>query len=490
MGANSRLIDLIQRAPRPRLAVVGDSILDMYIQGRTERISPEAPIQVLEVRDEHEVPGGAANVAANLARLGARVELCTLVGEDAPGTRLVTMMRDLGIGTRCIMTDPERPTTVKTRVVAQNQQLVRIDRERRRPASVTVRQALLDRLGEALEGIDAVVISDYAKGVVDSRLLSEIRSLTSAPVLVDPKGTDYGKYRGATLITPNRREAEQFTGFTLRSREDLRKAASLFFDRLDVDVVITLGSGGIYLSQRGGTDRLAPAEARSVYDVTGAGDTVIAMLGFCLGAGIPLDDAVPLANAAAGIVVGRLGAASPSREEIVRYLSGGTTYFSDKILTLEAAVERSRVIRDVGERLVFTNGCFDLIHRGHVSYFREAKRLGDYLMVAVNDDDSIRRLKGPHRPIMVLAERLEMLASLQVVDFVLPFSGDTPLETIEAVSPQVLVKGEDWRDKGVVGQEWVESHGGEVKLMSLAEGYSTTAIIQRILDRYGKGDER
>jgi D-beta-D-heptose 7-phosphate kinase/D-beta-D-heptose 1-phosphate adenosyltransferase len=483
---NTRLIDLITHAGNPRIVVVGDLILDSYIQGKADRISPEAPIQVLEIQGERDVLGGAANVAANLKNLGARVELFGVVGDDENGARLRKKLEALEIETTGILTDGSRPTVNKTRVVAQNQQLVRIDREVRRALDGAVEQRLFETLRPWLGRSDRVILSDYAKGVLSPELLRRIIEEASVPVLVDPKSKDLDRYRGCRLITPNRKEAQEATGVVLRERADLRRAAHILFERLGVqEVVITLGAEGIYYAQNE-KDHLVPAQARAVYDVTGAGDTVISLLGFCLAAGIGLGDAVRIANAGAGIVVGKMGVAAPSRRELRTYFSSGSTRYMDKLVTPSQAGELAKRIRRGGEKLVFTNGCFDLIHSGHVEYLRAAKGHGDYLMVGVNSDESVRRLKGPERPILSLEERMAILASLQVVDFVVSFSEDTPESLIQTVDPQILVKGEDWREKGVVGREWVEGKGGMVVLVPLRKGQSTTGVIQRILDRYKK----
>lgn len=489
MAINTRLIDLISEAGSPRIVVVGDIILDSYIQGDANRISPEAPIQVLDVNEERNALGGAANVAANLKNLGARVEMGGVLGEDHNGAVLQAIFASMGIGTSSVVSDPGRPTTHKTRVLAHNQQLVRIDREVRENLSVELEERLIEALTPLLEEADAVVLSDYAKGVLSGRTIQIIVECAGEKVLVDPKGRDFNRYKGCRLITPNRREAEEATGVLLRDKDNLRRAAEILFERVGVrEVVITLGGDGIFYSNGPGDHCIIPAESRSVYDVTGAGDTVISLLAFGHAAGIGLDDAVRIANAGAGIVVGKLGVAAPNRNELIDFFSSGTTRYMDKILTRSRASETAKEIRMRGDRLVFTNGCFDLVHAGHVSFFRAAKKMGDYLMVGVNSDDSVRRNKGPKRPILSLDERMEMLASLQVVDYVVAFSEDTPLELIKEVTPQVLIKGEDWKEKGVVGREWVEEQGGEVALVPLRRGYSTTSLIERILERYGKGD--
>lgn len=484
---NTRLIDLITVAGRPRITVIGDLILDSYIQGDTNRISPEAPIQVLDVSDERHALGGAANVAANLKNLGAEVQVCGLVGKDRNGFVLTEMLMAQEIGTSAVIVDGNRPTINKLRVIAHNQQLVRIDREKRLTLDAEMEALLWERIEPLLERSDIVVLSDYAKGVLSPGLIRKVIEKSPDKVLVDPKGEEFSRYKGCRLITPNRKEAEEATGLKLDSRESLVRAAAKLFDEAGLsELVITLGADGIYYTKDPSQGQTVPARTRSVYDVTGAGDTVISTLAFCLAVQMDLDDAVRIANAAAGIVVGKLGVAAPTRRELVEFFSSGVTRYADKILTRAEAKKIAEAIAKRGEVLVFTNGCFDLVHGGHIGYLRDAKGLGDYLMVGMNDDASVIRLKGTKRPILPLAERMEIIASFQVVDYVVSFGEDTPGELIEAVTPSILVKGEDWRDKGVVGREWVESHGGEVVLIPLREGHSTTELIRKISERYGR----
>ncbi len=484
---NTRLIDLINSTSSPRITVVGDIILDTYIHGHTNRISPEAPIQVIDIIEEKKALGGAANVAMNLRNLDAHVELAGVIGDDAQGVVLREMLNDSKIGTSAVMVEAGRPTVSKTRVVAQNQQLVRIDKEVRDALKHETEERLFESLAPLLDKSDIVVLSDYAKGVISTRLVKRINGLAGGKVLVDPKGREFSRYRGCRLITPNRKEAEESTGIALRSEEDLLRAAGIIFDEVDAqEVVITLGAKGIFYAWNRRDSNMIPAESRSVYDVTGAGDTVISLLAFSLAAGIDLDDAVRIANAGAGIVVGKLGVAAPTRVELKEFFGSGSTRYIDKIISVSNAAELAGSIGRKGEKLVFTNGCFDLVHGGHVDFLRAAKNMGDYLLVAVNSDASIKKLKGPERPVIPLQERMEVLASFQMVDFVVSFSEETPLNVITSITPHVLVKGEDWKDKGVVGREWVEDHGGTVTLLPLKEGLSTSGVIERILERYGK----
>jgi len=487
---NPRIVSIIQAVGSPRIAVVGDLILDSYIMGEANRISPEAPIQVLEVGGESHNLGGAANVAANLKTLGVAVECCGVVGDDAEGARLIAMLEERGIGTAAVIVDENRPTVRKTRVVSHNQQLLRIDRETTRPLDDGTAEKLFKSAERLLAESDAVIVSDYAKGTLTPWLLEGImKSAGGFGVLVDPKGREFGKYRGARLITPNKKEAEDFTGLSIGNEDALDEASSILRAEVGVrETVITLGPKGIYFSDRPDRSEVIPAQTRSVYDVTGAGDTVIAILALFLADGNSLQDAVRIANAGAGIVVGRLGVSAPTRRELLRAFSRSTGRPAEKILNADVAAELSRKMRAGGEKLVFTNGCFDLIHGGHLDFLRTARSFGDALMVAVNDDQSVRRLKGDSRPVLELDERQEILASLHFVDYVVAFSEDTPEKIIRQVTPGILVKGKDWEDKGVVGREWVEKEGGEVKLIELRPGRSTTNIIRRILELNRKAD--
>lgn len=463
--------------------VIGDIILDRYVWGDVARVSPEAPIQVLHVtRDDFRL-GGAGNVAANLQSLGADVSIVGLRGDDEDGARLVERLAARDIATDGVVVADDRPTIVKTRHMAQNQQILRVDRERVAPATDAHRDAFLARL-EAFRP-DCVILSDYGKGALTADILratiDRARAL-GVPVLVDPKTTDYRRYAGATAITPNRAEFEAASGVRADSPERIRQGAETLIRDADLAaLVITLGAEGICLIERDGAEVRIPTRARSVYDVTGAGDTVIAVLGFALAGGLGLADGVRLANVGAGIVVGRVGAAVTTVAEIREALltpdrlEGGKIRARDEIRALAAE------LRAAGKRVVLTNGCFDLMHAGHAEYLAYARSLGSVLIVGVNSDDSVRRMgKGPGRPIVSLDERMRLLAALEAVDVVVAFDDDTPEALVNDVLPDVLVKGEDWRDRGVIGRERVEGHGGEVVLAPLRPGISTSVIIERI----------
>ncbi len=460
-----------------RVLVVGDVMLDRYWQGPTGRISPEAPVPVLRVDDEDMRPGGAANVAMNLGALGAQVSIVGLIGDDEHGELLEQKLREGGVEPlmRRVST---HPTICKLRVLSQRQQLMRLDFER--PFTPAETAGLTEAFDAALADKDVVVISDYAKGT-----LCEVESLIARacaadiPVLVDPKGTDWARYRGATLLTPNLPEFRQVTADPAEDNTALQDAAQALIQSLQLQaLLVTRGEQGMSLIRTGQDAFSLPAHAREVYDVTGAGDTVIATLAAVLATGEGLETATALANLAASLVVAKVGTASvtvPELEAAVG-LQGGDEQIVDRaaLKTLVAPV-RAR-----GERIVMTNGCFDLLHAGHVHYLAQARALGDRLIVAVNDDASVKRLKGTGRPIMPLAQRMSVLAALNSVDWVVPFGEDTPADLIADILPDVLVKGGDYQPHEIAGFEAVTAAGGEVRVLDFVEGESTSAIIQRI----------
>jgi D-beta-D-heptose 7-phosphate kinase/D-beta-D-heptose 1-phosphate adenosyltransferase len=474
------LVSIAHGARPVRVGVVGDLILDRYLRGETERISPEAPIPVLAVEAEEVRLGGAGNVVANLRTIGAEVWVGGAIGQDENGEAVRRALKGVGAGVDALVIDPSRPTIEKTRLIARSQQMLRFDREKTHPLPPAVERALIEGIEREAKSTDIIVASDYAKGVLTREVVAAMIG-SGKRVLVDPKGSDYARYRGAYGITPNRHEAEVATGVRITDDASRARAADILFDIVGAEiVVITLGREGMYCVQRGGGRFHIPTEARKVYDVTGAGDTVIALLARFLGAGVPLHPAVRIANAGAGVVVGKLGAASVTPDELYRALSDAGDDASRKVLTRAEAAELARDLRAQGLKIVFTNGCFDLMHAGHARYLAQAKALGDVLFVGVNGDASVKRLKGESRPLLVLEDRALLLASLAAVDFVVAFDEDTPQALIEAITPNVLVKGEDWKDKGVVGREWVESHGGRVQFTPLLDGRSTTNLVERI----------
>ena len=466
----------------PRVLIVGDLMLDRYVSGEVSRISPEAPIPILTATASEERLGGAGNVAFNLRSMEVEVELVGLVGDDGWGRKLREILEGAGIGSAGLVVDGDRPTSLKTRMVSGVQQMLRVDWEDARELSQTARDELLRRALAKVGEVGAVILSDYGKGVLADEVLRGVIDAARAagvPVLVDPKGADFTRYRGATLITPNRKEAELALGERLPDLESVERGAQALIEAAELDAaVITLGAQGIYFRTRDGRSGREATRARAVFDVTGAGDTVIAQLALFLADGLDLGEAVALANQAAGVVVARLGTNGVTRKELRAKLRESAPH-TGKVLTdgdledLLAAWRRER------KRVVFTNGCFDIIHTGHVNYLRFARSQGDVLIVGVNDDQSVRRLKGPERPVNTVGDRMEVLAAMEMVDAVIAFGEDTPANIVERVTPDVLVKGEDWADKGVVGREWVEKHGGRVVLAPLVAGRSTTNVLER-----------
>ena len=477
-----------ERAVQVRALVIGDLMLDEYLWGKAERISPEAPVQVVEVTREDLRLGGAGNVVNNLVALGASVSVCSVIGSDENGSLLRRAFEEQGVELAGLFEDPERRTSKKTRVLAANQQIVRIDRETRSPLGDACERNLLDYLAANCEKFDVIIVSDYLKGVLTAPVLAAVCRAGrehGIPVVVDPKGNDYGKYRGATLLTPNRKEAEIASGIAIDDLESLERAADRLVAGLELDaLLITRSEAGMSLFSAGGSAVHIPTVAREVFDVTGAGDTVIAVLSLGLACGLALPAAAWIANLAAGIAVGKLGTSTVSPQEIVAEAGHGALDSGSKIKNLDVLAHLIAQERSRGKKVVFTNGCFDLLHVGHVKYLQKARQLGDLLVVGLNSDASVRRLKGEKRPLIEESERAHILAALDCIDYLVLFDEDTPLGVITALSPDVLVKGGDYSIEGVVGREVVEANGGRVELVQFVDGRSTSRIIEKILASY------
>ncbi len=478
----------LNQLPNLKILVVGDLMLDEYLWGKAERISPEAPVQVVEVTREELRLGGAGNVANNLAALGVQVEMASVLGDDDDGRLLRDLLAGRGVGTAGIVLAPGRTTSRKSRVLASSQQIVRIDRESRELIDERLEDALLERVRALVPGCRAILVSDYLKGVLGEPLVQALIAFGRAqgiPVVIDPKGTDYRKYRGATALTPNRKEAQAASGIAIVDVDSLRRAGRRLCGDLDLEaLVLTRSEEGMSLFFGDGGEVHLPTEAREVFDVSGAGDTVLALIGVGLGAGLPLAEAARLSNLAAGVVVGKVGTSTVSPDEILDAAGRGHAD-SDRKIHAPPALARLLAERKArGETIVFTNGCFDLLHVGHVKYLQAARKLGDLLVLGLNSDASIRRLKGPKRPLIGEEERAHILAALDCIDYVVLFDEDTPLELIAALRPDILVKGADYTPEGVVGKDLVESWGGRVELIEFVDGKSTTNIIDRILQAY------
>lgn len=467
----------IPRFDKARILVVGDVMLDRYWHGGTSRISPEAPVAVVKVQSTKDSPGGAGNVALNLAALGAAASLTGLVGDDAASGELETALASAGV--YCdFHRVAAKPTITKLRVVSRHQQLIRLDFEEAFTAADA--SPLTTRLRALLPDVDVVVLSDYKKGALHhAEELIKIAKAQGKLVLVDPKGVDFSIYRGATLVKPNLHEFEAIVGHC-HSEDDLVRKGRQLLQELDLQaLLITRGEHGMTLIRAEGSEQHFPARARDVFDVTGAGDTVIAVVAASLGAGLPLPESVALANIAAGLVVAKLGTAAISGPELRRevQLDGG----SDRgVMTPEQLMLAATDARAHGEKIVFTNGCFDIIHAGHVGYLKEARKQGDRLVVALNDDASVKRLKGNGRPINSVDRRMAVVAGLEAVDWVVSFSEDTPETLLHDLKPDVLIKGGDYGLDGVVGGEFVRSYGGEVKVLAFLDNCSTSAIVNKI----------
>jgi len=461
--------------------VVGDLMLDQYWFGPTSRISPEAPVPVVKVQRSEARAGGAANVAMNLVSLGAHSVCCGLVGKDSSGEELERLLNASG-SKAALVHSADNPTITKLRVLSRNQQLIRLDTED--AYDLADAAAVTERTLEELGGASVCILSDYAKGT-----LSEVSDIIAAcheanvPVLVDPKGTDFSRYKGASVLTPNLAEFEAVAGVSADDADLVFRARKLR-DELELDaLVVTLSERGMLVVSSNG-DVVLPARARQVFDVTGAGDTVIAALAAGIGAGLGVEDAAAIANLAASLVVAKIGVASITPAELNLALhehgEGGRG-----LLTREQALAVAREARERGERLVMTNGCFDILHKGHVAYLQEAKARGDRLLVAVNTDESVSKLKGADRPINPLEDRMAVLAGLASVDWVVPFGEDTPEDLISDILPDVLVKGGDYTPDSIAGGKAVLASGGTVEVLRFHEGRSTSTIVDVIR---GSGD--
>jgi D-beta-D-heptose 7-phosphate kinase/D-beta-D-heptose 1-phosphate adenosyltransferase len=463
----------------PKILVVGDLMIDHYLWGSCERISPEAPVQVVDIKKETTVLGGAGNVVNNLVTLGAKVDVASVIGEDETAKELLQMLEEIGVQSSYIVTQEGRKTSKKSRVIASNQQIIRYDKESKEDVAISSAVHLIRLIEKNLHTYDAVILSDYGKGVLTHRFtqdLIEMAQKAGVKVFVDPKGEDYTKYKGAYTLTPNKKEASLATKIAIENENTLEEALQYLKTKCDLDVaLITLSEDGIAILQ----ERMLrfPTVAKEVYDVTGAGDTVIASLAFAISSGKTIEEACEFANLAAGVVVGKIGSATVTMDEIEEYESSLHKSTSDMhIKTFDEIKSIVKRYKENAKRIVFTNGCFDILHVGHVKYLQEAKSFGDVLIVGLNSDASVKRLKGPTRPVNTAEDRAYLLAALEAVDFVVPFEEDTPYELIKMIAPDILVKGGDYEGKEVVGTEFAD----ELKLVQFVDGKSTTKTIEKI----------
>ena len=471
------MIDL--QGKSPGLLVVGDLMIDHYLWGSCERISPEAPVQVVNVNSESSVLGGAGNVINNLRALGAKVDVISVVGGCEISNELKTLLKNISVSTQHLITQKDRITSKKSRIIAAQQQVVRYDRESSDEISAESQKQILDSFTSIIANYDGVLLSDYGKGVLTSSLthsLITVANKAGKKVMVDPKGLDYSKYKGAYLLTPNKKEASEATQVSINDEASLTQAITQLKVECDLTVsLITLSEQGVAIYDD--ELRTHPTVAREVYDVTGAGDTVLASLGFALACGVDIDDAVEFSNLAAGVVVGKIGSATATLNEIIEYESSLNKSTSDEhIKTLSEITILSEELKARGKKIIFTNGCFDILHAGHVRYLETAKSYGDVLILGLNSDRSVKALKGKNRPINIQLDRAYILAALEAVDYVVVFDDDTPYELIKAVKPHTLVKGGDYEGKVVVGQDIAD----ELKLVQFVDGKSTTRTIEKI----------
>jgi len=463
----------------PNILVIGDLMIDHYLWGSCERISPEAPVQVVDIAKETTVLGGAGNVINNLNALGANVSVSSVIGDDDNGSELKEMLSSINVDSSNLVVQKSRKTSKKSRVIAVSQQILRYDKESKNEIEDASVKKIIDSISDSISSYDAVILSDYGKGVLTAELCQGIISLAKErgiKVLVDPKGSDFSKYKGSYLLTPNKKEAVLATNIDIKDDISLKEALLKLKNEIELDIsLITLSEDGI--ATYDDEVKRFPTVAKEVFDVTGAGDTVIASIAFALSAGKTIEETASFANLAAGVVVGKIGSATVTLNEIEEYEASLHKSTSDAhIKSFEDIAQIVNRCRASGKKVVFTNGCFDILHVGHVKYLQEAKSFGDILIVGLNSDASVSRLKGPTRPVNIAPDRAYLLAALEAVDFVVPFEEDTPHDLIKMIEPDTLVKGGDYKGKDVVGTEFA----GELKLVDFVNGKSTTKTIQKI----------
>ncbi|MEQ1756282.1 MAG: D-glycero-beta-D-manno-heptose-7-phosphate kinase [Micropepsaceae bacterium] len=485
MTGSSAFLELISRFPSVRIMCVGDVMLDHFVYGTVDRISPEAPVPVLKVNRETQMLGGAGNVVRNIAALGARATLVSVVGDDASGHTVSRLIGDEPNIEASLITVPHRQTSLKVRHVANNQQMLRIDRETTAPLDSEDEDRVCKAVEDEMPACNAVILSDYAKGVLTPRVIERICAAARRAekiVITDPKSIDLNRYRGVNVLTPNAKELAAATGSSVSTDTAVEQATAIALQQAGFDaILVTRSEQGMTLAERNKSPVHYPAVAREVFDVSGAGDTVIATLAAAVGAGASLTDAAFLANVAAGIVVAKTGTAVIRPDELAQAMHAEDLRGVEaNIKALGSALDAVSTWRSRGMKLGFTNGCFDLIHPGHISLLRQARSQCDRLVVGLNTDASVRRLKGPTRPINTEMARAIVLAALESVDMVVLFDEETPIELIKSMRPDVLVKGADYTVDKVVGSDVVASYGGKVFLAELTPGQSTTNIVQRM----------
>jgi len=473
----SQLINLNNKSPK--LLVIGDLMIDHYLWGSCERVSPEAPVQIIDIHHESIVLGGAGNVINNLKKLGAAVDVISVIGDCDISDELITLISDIDIEKKYLFTQKKRVPSKKSRIIASQQQVVRFDRESSDDININSEDNIIRTYNRIIENYDVILLSDYGKGVLTDRLtrsLIKIAKKYNKKVLIDPKGVDYSKYKGAYALTPNKKEASEATKINIQDANSLNNAIIRLKSLCNLEVsLITLSENGIALFDD--NFRIYPTSVKEVFDVTGAGDTVLASLGFAIACGLSIDEAIKFSNLAAGVVVGKIGSATASINEIIEYESSINKSTSDKhIKTFDEITELIAELKTKDKKIVFTNGCFDLLHAGHISFLEAAKTFGDTLVLGLNSDQSVKKLKGNERPINSQEDRAYILAALEVVDYVVIFNEDTPYELIKSIKPDTLVKGADYKGKKIVGQDIVN----ELKLVKFIDGKSSTQTIEKI----------
>tara|TARA_Y100001970_G_scaffold267935_1_gene358543 strand:+ start:2349 stop:3809 length:1461 start_codon:yes stop_codon:yes gene_type:complete len=483
----SRLATKVENLANAKILCIGDVMLDRFVYGLVERTSPEAPVPVLNINEEKKMLGGAGNVAHNIVSLGAKVTLVSVVGDDLVGRELTTMVGQEKLIEPYLLVESGRKSTQKTRFVAGNQQLLRADNETIHQISESVSENLLRIAHDLIPDSDVLVISDYAKGLINqevSESLINAANLANIKIIVDPKGPDFKKYKNCQIITPNRHELSIATDLKTDSSTEIIDAARKLMESFDIDhTLVTRSAEGISLISRNGCVEHLPADAREVYDVSGAGDTVVASLSAALGAGIDLKESAALANAAAGVAVGKTGTATTYTSDLLHALrSQDLNNTEAKVVTHGTAQKSLDIWRMNDEIIGFTNGCFDLLHPGHISLLRQAKANCDRLIVGLNSDTSVKRLKGEDRPIQGEDARAQVLASLEIVDLVIIFAEDTPISLLKEILPDILVKGSDYTLDEVIGKDIVLQNGGKIFLADIEPGHSTSETINRIRD--------
>ena len=470
---------MIKLNKKPNILVIGDLMIDHYLWGSCDRISPEAPVQVVNVKKESSVLGGAGNVINNLVALGSVVDVISVVGNDSVANELKSLLEKIDVPTSNLVVENNRKTSKKSRLIASQQQVLRYDMESIDDINENSHKQIIQTLEKNIDKYSSIILSDYGKGVLTTNLTKEIIKIANKnniKVLVDPKGKDYSKYKGSYTLTPNKKEAMEATNIDIKDESSLIEALKSLKTQCELEVsLITLSEQGIAIFDDELT--IKPTVAREVYDVTGAGDTVIASIAFALGNNLDIKDAIYFANLAAGVVVGKIGSATTTLDEIYEYeYSLHKSNSTSHIKTFDEIKTLSSKLHSQGKKIVFTNGCFDILHVGHVKYLEVAKSYGDVLILGLNADSSVRKLKGPTRPINTQDDRAYILASLESVDYVVIFEEETPYELIKLIKPHVLVKGGDYEGKEVVGQDIAD----ELKLVQFVDGKSTTNTIKRI----------